>query len=132
MTSTFEFEKREYVRIPVTLGIRYKFLTQTDIGVDLDHVHEGTSQNIGTGGILLKAKLPDHAWLSRLLTHTMLVGVNILIPSQENAVKALCRVAWSSAVAEGNFVMLGLSFQEISEEDRNSITKYVIRAQMPG
>ena len=131
MSSKFEFEKREYVRIPVTLGVRYKFLTQVDIGVDLDHVHEGTSQNIGTGGILLKAKLPDHNWLSQLLTHTMLIGVNILIPSQENPVKALCRVAWSSAVAEGNFVMLGLSFQEIAEEDRNSITKYVIRAQMP-
>jgi len=131
MSSTFEFEKREYVRIPVTLGVRYKFLSQVDIGVDLDHVHEGTSQNIGTGGLLLKAKLPDHAWLSNLLTHTMMVGVNVLIPSQENAVKALCRVAWSSAVSEGNFVMLGLLFQEIADEDRGAITRYVIRVQMP-
>ena len=115
----------------MTLAVRYKFLTQLEVEGNLDQIHEGSSQNIGTGGLLLKARLPEHTWLSRLLTHTMLVGVNILLPNQERALKALCRVSWASSLDEANHIMLGLAFQEISEEDRNEITKYVIRAQMP-
>ena len=131
MTSTFEFEKREFVRIPVNLSVRYKFLSHAEVSGELDHIYEGASQNIGAGGLLLRARLPDHAWISQLLTRTMLIGVNMLLPSREAPIKALCRVAWSSAVDEQNHVMLGLQFQEIADEDKDEITKYVIRAQMP-
>jgi c-di-GMP-binding flagellar brake protein YcgR len=131
MAKSFDFERREFVRIPIVLAVRYKFLTHEDVGVDLDTVHEGSCQNIGTGGLMLKAKLPDTSWLSLLLTRAMLIGVNILLPNQAATVKALCRVAWSSAVEQGNLIAFGLSFQEITQDDRDRITQYIIRAQMP-
>ena len=131
MTTSFDFERREYVRIPLALCIRYKFLSHTEAGKGLDDVHEGTCQNIGTGGLLLKATVPNTDWLKPLLTRTMYIGVNILLPNQNVALKALCRVAWSSAVEAGNHIAFGLSFQEITQEDRDKITQYIIRAQMP-
>ena len=131
MATSFDFERREFVRIPMALPVRYKFLSHADVKADLDVVHEGSSQNIGTGGLLLKAKLSDTSWLNLLLTRAMLIGVNVLLPNQPSALKALCRVAWSSAVEEGNHIAFGLSFQEITQEDRDRITQYIIRAQMP-
>jgi len=131
MAKSFDFERREFVRIPIALSVRYKFLTREEARENLDVVHAGTCQNIGTGGLLLKAKLPQTSWLNLLLTRAMYIGVNIQLPNQSQAVKALCRVAWSSAVEEGNHLALGLSFQEITQEDRDRITQYIIRAQMP-
>ena len=46
--------------------------------------------------------------------------------------KALGRVAWCSAVEEGNHIAFGLAFQEIAAEDQDRITQFIIRAQMPG
>jgi len=131
MSASFEFERREFVRIPISVSVRYKFLSHEPTDVSLDVVHEGSCQNIGTGGILLKAKLPDPKWLALLHTGRMHVGVNIHLPNQPTALKALCRVAWSSALEEGNHIALGLSFQEITVEDRDKISQYIIRAQMP-
>ena len=46
--------------------------------------------------------------------------------------KALCRVIWSSAVeGDNSMVVMGLEFQEITNRDRDVITQYIIRAQMP-
>lgn len=131
MPGSFDFERREYVRIPIVLAVRYKFLSHEDVEEDLDVIHEGSSQNIGTGGLLLKARVPNTNWLSLLLTRAMYVGVNILLPNQGEALKALCRVAWSSAVEDGNHIALGLCFHEITQDDRDKITQYIIRAQMP-
>ena len=131
MPTSFDFERREFVRIPIVLSVRYKFLSHEDVGESLDVIHEGSSQNIGAGGLLLRAKLPNTEWLDLLLTRAMLIGVNILLPNQAEALKALCRVAWSSAVEEGNHIAFGLSFQEITQPDQDKITQYIIRAQMP-
>jgi hypothetical protein len=47
-------------------------------------------------------------------------------------VKALCRVIWTSAVQDNSgVVMMGLEFQEILQKDRDLVTQYIIKAQMP-
>jgi hypothetical protein len=132
MTTSFEFEKREYIRLPIAVPVRYKFLSREISGPQLDEIHEGISQNIGAGGLLLRAKLPEAAWLSPLLTRKMFVGINMILPNGPNPIKALCRVIWSSAVqGEGNQFVMGLEFQEITQGDRDLITQYIIKAQMP-
>ena len=133
MTTEFDYEKRQFIRLPIAVPVRYKFLSREMGAEDMDVVHEGVSQNIGAGGLLVRGKLPDSAWLSKLLTRKMFVGVNLMLPNSERPVKALCRVSWSSAVEEENgVVMMGLEFQEITAEDRDLITTYIIKAQMPG
>jgi len=132
MTTSFDFEKREFIRLPIALPVRYKFLSREMAGPAMDEVHEGISQNIGAGGLLLRARLPDPAWLSSLLTRKMYVGINMVLPNSDHAIKALCRVIWSSAVqGEGNQFVMGLEFQEVMEKDRDLLTQYIIKAQMP-
>lgn len=132
MTAEFEYEKRQYIRLPIAVPVRYKFLSREMRGKEMEAIHEGVSQNIGAGGLLLRGKLPDSAWLSKLLTRKMYVGVNLLLPNSERPVKALCRVTWSSAVEnEQGHVVMGLEFREITNQDRDLITNYIIKAQMP-
>ncbi len=133
MTTEFEYEKRRFIRLPIAVPVRYKYLSREIRGKDMETVHEGLSQNIGAGGLLLRGKLPDTAWLSQLLTRKMFVGINLLLPNSERPVKALCRVTWSSAIEdEQGHVVMGLEFQEITNQDKDTITTYIIKAQMPG
>lgn len=132
MTTSFDYEKREFIRLPIAVPVRYKFLSRELAGKDMEAIYEGMSQNIGAGGLLLRAKLPDSSWLSRLLTRRMYIGINLLLPNAERPVKALCRVIWSSSVqGETGHVVVGLEFQEITNKDRDTITQYIIKAQMP-
>jgi len=132
MTTSFDYEKRQFIRLPLAVPVRYKFLSREMRGEDMDAIHEGVSQNIGAGGLLLRAKLPDPSWLSKLLTRKMYVGINLLLPNADRPIKALCRTMWSSAVEEDSqHIVMGLEFQEITNKDRDLITQYIIRAQMP-
>ena len=131
MTASFEYEKREFIRLPLTVPVNYKFLSHAVSDSAIDEVHSGTCRNIGTGGLLLKAKLPNAEWLAALLTRTMHIGVNIRLPGQAKPVKALCRAAWASAIEKDGELVIGLAFQEIEQEDRDSVTRYIIKAQMP-
>jgi len=132
MTNNFEFEKRKFIRLPIAVPVRYKFLSREMSGPDMETVHEGISQNVGAGGLLLRGKLKNPGWIAMLLTHKMYIGVNIMLPSSERPVKALCRAMWSSAFPnEGGAIVIGLEFQEITNTDQDIITQYIIRAQMP-
>jgi len=132
MTASFDYEKRQFIRLPLAVAVRYKFLSREMRADDMDAVHEGVSQNVGAGGLLLRGKLPDAGWLSKLLTRKMYIGINLILPSTDRPVKALCRVIWSSALESDNgMVVMGLEFQEITNSDRDTITQYIIRAQMP-
>ncbi|MHC4548906.1 MAG: PilZ domain-containing protein [Planctomycetota bacterium] len=132
MTASFDFERRQFIRLPLAVPVRYKFLSREMRGEDMDTVHEGISQNIGAGGLLLRGKLPDSSWLSKLLTRKMYIGVNVMLPNYERPVKALTRVIWASSVqSETGLLVMGLEFQEITNKDRDLITQYIIRAQMP-
>ena len=133
MTTTFDFEKRQFIRLPMAVPVRYKYLSREMRGQEMETVHEGLSQNVGAGGLLLRGKIPEANWLSKLLTRKMFVGINVMLPSSDRPVKALCRVIWCSAIEDDkNVVVMGLEFQEVTNKDRDLITQYIIRAQMPG
>ncbi len=132
MTTSFDYEKREFIRLPLAVPVRYKFLSREMSGKEMDAVHEGVSQNLGAGGLLLGGKLPDASWLAKLLTRRMFLGINLFLPNGEAPLKALCRVTWASALSEENRqIVMGLEFQEITQRDRDLITQYIIKAQMP-
>jgi hypothetical protein len=132
MTTSFDFERRQFIRLPLAVPVRYKFLSREMATKDMEVVHEGMTQNIGAGGLLLRGKLPDPAWLSKLLTRKMYVGLNVMLPNAERPVKALSRVIWCSSIQDDQgHVVMGLEYQEIANKDRDLITQYIIRAQMP-
>ena len=130
--STFDFERRQFIRLPLAVPVRYKFLSREMRGEDMEVVHEGVSQNVGAGGLLLRMRLPNPAWLSKLLTRKMYIGINMILPNADRPVKALCRAIWSSSIeGETGQLVIGLEFQEVTNKDRDLITQYIIKAQMP-
>ncbi len=130
--TAFESEKREFVRVRVSVPVRYKFLAHDLEHPELDRIWDGSTANLSGGGLLLRAKIPDLAWLPALLTGKMKVGVNLILPTYELPVKALTRVAWIEGLEEGTQrALMGLRFLEIPKSAQDEIVKYIIKTQMP-
>ena len=128
---TRDSERRQFVRVRAKMSVRYKFLSRA--GEDMTgEVHEGATQNIGGGGILLIGRIPKLEWIPDLLMQKIVIGVNLVLPDSEDPVKALTRVAWVESLEEGSDkCSFGLMFKEITREHQDRIFKYVIKAQMP-
>ncbi len=124
-------ERRRFVRLRAELDVRYKFLSSAfSLGDPAKGVYDGKTVDIGVGGIMLIGKVPVASWLQGLLAHTIVLGVNLLIPRQP-LVKSLTRVAWLEATGNEDEYALGLEFREIADESRNTISRYIISRQLP-
>ncbi len=131
MPQGYESERREFVRVRASLGVRYKFLNRDgeDAG---DKVYEGVTQNLSGGGLLLTGKIPDLEWIPDLLMQKIVIGVNIILPDSPEPIKALTRVAWAEAFEEGSGkCSFGLMFREITKEAQDKIFRFIIKSRMP-
>ena len=132
MTS-FESEKRDFIRVKVSVPVKYKLIMSEIVHVAMDLIHDGTTSNLSGGGLLLRARIPQLDWLPLLLTGKMKIGVNLILPTSQLPVKALTRVSWIEGLEEGtqkaNF---GLRFTEITLDAQEEILRYIIKSQMPG
>ncbi len=125
-------EKRQFVRIASSLPVRYKFLSSSPEYHD-DNVREGLTDNVGGGGMLLTGQVPGMDWITELLMEKILVAVTIDIPGSADPVQAIARVAWLEAIDQNTEVcQLGLTFKEITNESRDRIFDFVIKAHAPG
>ena len=130
MTLEYQSSRREFVHIHADIPIRYKFLSKT-VPVDPEGVYEGTTNHLSGSGLLLVGKVPSISWIPALLTGDILLGINLILPSLELPVKALCAVAWVEAMTKGHErVALGLKYKEISKENQDEVLKYIIKAQI--
>ena len=130
MTDLGQSERRDFVRVAVSLPVRYKFLTpgadKRDVGV-----YDGTTSNISAGGILLRGKIPSNDWLVEMLLQKVVLGINMLLPGTQEPVKALARVAWVEGLTAQAQCSMGLLFKEVSRETQDRIVQFIIRSQMP-
>lgn len=132
MTSAFEQERREFVRVKLEIPIRYKFIAPYVKDERIERSYEGTTSNISGAGLLLKGPIPDFNWIPDLLLAKMVIGVNISLPTEMDPIKVLVRIAWVEALEEQtHYCTMGLKFKEITREDQDKILKYIIRSQMP-
>ena len=85
--------KTGFVKIRTDIPVRYKFLSKT---IDLadENIYEGTTAQISGHGLFLTGKIPSVSWIPGLLMGKILLGMNLLLPSLDEPVKALSRVAW--------------------------------------
>ena len=131
--SSFESDRREFTRVRVSIPVRYKFLVQDVEHADLERIWEGSTSNLSGSGLLLHIKVPQMDWVPLLLTGKMKVGVNLILPTFELPVKALCRVSWMESMDPATQKMcIGLNFREIGKQAQDEIVKYIIKTQMPG
>jgi hypothetical protein len=110
--------------------VRYRFVSNSpEFGSD--RVHEGRTDNIGGGGLLLTGQVPSVEWITELLMEKIVLAVTIDVPDAP-AVKAIARVAWLEAIDQNTEVcQLGLTFKEITGENRDRILEYVIKKHAP-
>ena len=128
----YEQERREFVRIRIEIPVRYKFLCKTRTDKELEHIYEGSTSNISGGGLLLLGKIPVLGWIPELLMQKIVVGCNIMLPDFDQPIKVLTRVAWIETVDEQTLrCAVGLRFKEVTNEDRDRLFHFVIKAQMP-
>ena len=101
MSFEYQSEKREFVRIATSIPVRYKYLSHT---VDLEDatVYEGSTSNLSGAGLLLIGRIPSMSWIPALLMDKIHIGINMLLPSLDMPVKALCRVSWIEALKKGS------------------------------
>lgn len=131
--SSFEADRREFTRVRVSVPVRYKFLYDGLEHPDLTRIWEGSTSNLSGSGLLLKIRVPEMEWVSLLLTGRMKVGVNLILPTYELPVKALCRVSWMESMDPATQRMyIGLAFREIGQEAKDEIVQYIVKTQMPG
>jgi len=122
-------EQRKFVRVESSLPVRYKFISSNPDFSD-DRVHEGRTDNIGAGGLLLAGQVPGVEWITELLMEKVLLAVTIDLAGSK--VKAIARVAWLEAIDQNTEVcQLGLTFKEITGENHDRILDFVIKAHAP-
>jgi len=125
-------EKRQFVRVSSSLPVRYRFLSVEPEYRD-DAVREGRTDNIGGGGLLLTGQVPSVDWITELLMEKILVAVTLELPGYDEPVQAIARVAWLEAIDQNTEIcQLGLTFKEITNESRDRIFDFVIKAHAPG
>jgi len=56
--SMYGTEKRQFVRIPLKVPVRYSFVS-TESGAKIGGANEGNTHNISAGGLLVQGILPD-------------------------------------------------------------------------
>lgn len=122
-------EQRNFVRIDSTLPVKYRFVSLSPDFND-DRVYEGRTDNIGGGGLLLTGQVPAVDWITELLMEKIRLAVTIELPGGK--VKAIAKVAWLEAIDQNTEVcQLGLTFKEITSENRDKILDLVIKAHAP-
>lgn len=130
MAFSYETERREFVRIRVDVPVRYKFLSRT-VDVAKEQIYEGTTRDISGSGLLLVGRIPKLEWIPLLLLEKIVIGINIMLPSSAQPVKALTRAGWIEAIKEGDDrCRMGLKFKEITRQSQDDILKYVIKSQL--
>jgi len=130
MSFHYETAKRDFVRIPTDIPVRYKFLSRT-VPIDAEGVFEGVTSSISGTGLLLVGRVPSFSWIPGLLMQEIVLGLNMLLPAADMPIKALAAVAWVEKIQKGSDKCpMGLRFQEIAKEHQDMLLKYVIKAQI--
>lgn len=133
MGSTFsqlQPERRQFVRLATDIPVRYKFLSRV-IDLGSDGIYEGRTGNVSAGGCLMVGKIPNLNWIPALLMGKILVGVNLLLPSSDEPIKALSVVTWMEAFKEPSEpVTFGIAFNDLAKQYQDDIMKFIIRSQM--
>ncbi|MBM4043936.1 MAG: hypothetical protein FJ279_02375 [Planctomycetes bacterium] len=125
-------EKREFVRIPVKIPVRYWFVNRVS-DARSPEILDGETTNVGGGGLMLVGRIPDLGWIPDLTTERIVIGVSLGLPGHHiTVVEALTRAAWVQvADQDQKKCILGLHFREMTSHDRDAVFQYVIRARRP-
>lgn len=119
-------ERRKHYRISKEIKVKYKFLSQV-ADIQPSEMFEGITNNISTTGVLLKGQIPAQQLLEEMMLQNVMLYLEIYLPKKEIPVKATAQVRWAeSKDASKNLYYLGLKFTDITAEDKNILTQFIL------
>lgn len=125
--------ERTLVKLRTPIEVRFKFLSKTRQDAEQEQVYEGMVPSISAQGCVVSGKIPRLDWLADLLTHRMMLGINLLLPNDPEPIKALGEVGWIESIEEPTGrCLVGVTFKDIAGPDRNRIFAHQVKAQLPG
>ena len=128
MSDFAESEKRQFVRVPLQVAINYRFIRQSGEKPVPGATYKGHTRNLGAGGLLLVAAIPDADMIAELLMQKVIIALELFLPDHE-PIGALARVAWLEAInEEQGTCSMGLSFKEITAAAQDDLFRFVINA----
>ncbi len=126
--SNLRRESRIRVKDARRIDAKYKFLSNED-EFQSDAVFEGVVADLSRGGALLEGTIPDASWIPSMLDGRIKIGLFLFIPQSE-PVKVLGTMRWARPVEgsapEENLCAMGLKFEEISEDHKKNLSKFLI------
>jgi hypothetical protein len=121
-------ESRIKVKDARRIDAKYKFLSNED-EFECDDIFEGVIADLSRGGALLEGVIPDPSWIPHLLDGQIKIGLFLFLPQSE-PVKVLGTMRWSrpaeGSAPEDNLCAMGLKFEEISEDHKKNLSKFLI------
>jgi c-di-GMP-binding flagellar brake protein YcgR len=126
---SYFIEKRKHYRMSKEIKVRYRYLFQSPQQPELTKFFEATTKNISTTGVLIKGQIPQPVLISDLMQGKVLVFLEIHLPKAKTPVVAMAQLRWVESVDIGNNLYnMGLKFVEISHEDKNVLTKFILNS----
>ncbi|MCM8773741.1 MAG: PilZ domain-containing protein [Candidatus Omnitrophica bacterium] len=105
-------ERRKFLRLNASVCVEYSIVGKEEVKSDFTH-------DIGGGGICLI--------VYENIDENTILELSIHLPDDTKPIKALGRVVWQKAIPSTVLRYdLGIEFIEISPEDRQHISEYVI------
>ena len=126
VTSTFEMEGREFLRVSVRAPVFFRLYEGDG---KWGGAREGLTENVSVGGLLIHARLPEGGLLSRAILGRAPAAIEFPLPDgYPEPVRGIARVAWIETVAgEEEECLLGVRFREMLARDRDRIVEFVVR-----
>jgi c-di-GMP-binding flagellar brake protein YcgR len=125
-------ERRTTTRLHQKLSVDYVFISDEQQGA-MPEKCLGSISNISSGGALLELAELNEGLAEGLTAGIIKVALEIRIPVYIDPVKAIAKVVWLKKredPGEEKRYFLGLSFADITDEDKGRIKRYVIDAYL--
>ncbi len=121
-------ERRAATRFYQKVSVEYIFING-ELRRDLSKKYSGYVSNFSYSGALLELDELNENWIKDLTSGMIKIIIEIKIPVYPEPIKAIAKVIWIKKIEEpekeGKY-LVGLSFTDITDEDRDRIKKYMI------
>ncbi|MFH1397563.1 MAG: PilZ domain-containing protein [Candidatus Omnitrophota bacterium] len=123
-------ERRTSTRLYKKVSVDYIFINGV-LQRDLSKRYSGYVSNFSYSGALLELDELNENWIKDLTSGMIKIIIEIKIPVYPEPIKAIAKVIWikrnEEPEKEGKY-LIGLSFTDITDEDRDRIKKYTIES----
>jgi len=117
-------ERRKYIRLDSVLPVQFRLLSLDGKRLLSDWL-QGFTNNISKGGICLSVNNLNPELAQNLKDQQAEISLEIEVPIARTTVCALARVSWmEDVVGEANKYLIGLSYEEIDQYQRDRIMRY--------